>query len=331
MKTSELERLLPFASNRQQDYLLALHQAAGNKAEAARQLGIDRRVLGRGVDRVRKKAAAAGQIIDTPPNRAKVLLLDIETAPMLANVWRLWDKLYNMDAVLEDWHVMSLAWMWDGEEVDDIKVVSQRDMAGYTPGTEQDAGLLEIAWNLLDEADVVVGHNLDRFDLKKLKARMVQNGITTRPSPFKQVDTLKIAKREFAFTSNRLDYLANALLGTQKIPTGGMKLWQDCKAGDEDAWTAMEIYNAYDVELLQGVYHKLRGWDKSHPNLSIMSGNLDVCGVCQEGTLVETEQMYHTNVSSFRVYRCDACGAVHRGRSNLRATHDVRVTKVISR
>ena len=86
---------------------------------------------------------------------------------------------------------------------------------------------------ILDEADIIIAHNGDRFDLRKIKARFLSNGIMP-PMPYKTIDTLKVARKEFALTSNKQDYITK-LLGVQEKLDTDFQLWVDCMDGYIDA------------------------------------------------------------------------------------------------
>lgn len=171
----------------------------------------------------------------------KMLFIDIETAPILGHVWSLWKQNVGLNQIKEDWYIMSFCAKWAGEN--EIIYEDGRD----TP--EDDYSMLLTLHKLLDQADYVVAHNGDRFDIKKIKARMILNGISP-PSPFKSIDTLKIVKKEFAFTSNKLAYLTDKLCTTKKLDHAkyaGFTLWTECLRGNDDAWEEMREYNIVDV------------------------------------------------------------------------------------
>jgi len=154
--------------------------------------------------------------------------------------------------------------------------------------------------------------------MKKLHARMIIHGMKPY-SPCKQIDTLKIAKRKFAFTCNRLDYLAQKLCGFGKTPTNHA-LWQKCIAGNLEAFDDMLQYNINDIDLLEAVYFVLRPWDHLHPSF-ITATDTDevVCNICGSG-VEKTGYTVKTNVSVFTGWRCknDKCGHQMRDRKSLR-------------
>lgn len=102
---------------------------------------------------------------------------------------------------------------------------------------EDDTILLKDLWNLLHQADYVIAHNGRKFDCGKINARFIQNDMLP-PSPYRIIDTLEIAKRSFNFTSNKLQYLADALKCAPKLKHGkfpGFELWNECIKDNEEA------------------------------------------------------------------------------------------------
>lgn len=63
---------------------------------------------------------------------------------------------------------------------------------------------------LMQSADIIAGHNVDRFDIKKANTRFKKWGL--EPIIQKHTyDTLKIARKVYAFESNTLDYISKEL------------------------------------------------------------------------------------------------------------------------
>lgn len=245
-------------------------------------------------------------------NGPKVLIFDIETAPILANVWDLWKQNVSINQIEKDWHVLSFAAKWL-----DKKRVIYRDQRNNKK-VEDDKELLEEIWELLDEADIVITHNGDGFDIPKLNARFILNGLQP-PSSFKSIDTCRIAKKVFGFTSNKLEYLTGKLckkykkLKHKKFP--GQELWTECLKGNKSAWKEMEKYNKFDVLSLEELYHKLIPWDSSINFNWYTDNNEHVCK-CGSKDLVKRGFAY-TAKSKFRRYRCKKCGAEVRDTVNL--------------
>ena len=126
------------------------------------------------------------------------------------------------------------------------------------------------------------------------------------PAPFKVVDTLKIARKYFAFTSNRLNDLGIYLGLGEKIPTHGLDLWKRCEKGDKKAWEEMVKYNKRDVVLLKDVYLRLLPYMRRHPNLSVLKGDIS-CPRC--GSI----HLHHRGIAvtaarKYRRFQCQNCG-----------------------
>lgn len=249
----------------------------------------------------------------------KILHIDCETAPKLAYVWRMWKENINPFFMENDWFMLTWSASWEDEETVYGHRLTVKEVI-----LQDDKRLLQELWELLDEADVVVAHNGDKFDIPSINTRFIANEIAP-PSPYKSVDTLKVAKKKFKFSSNRLDYLGEFLGCGRKIDTGGMELWVDCMAGKEDALIAMLEYNKQDVKLLKSVYRKLLPYIPSHPNHSLINEGEHKCPRCAS-TNVTKQGFAYTNMSTFQQYKCKDCGGWSRGRTNVRSKEEMKAT-----
>jgi hypothetical protein len=197
---------------------------------------------------------------------AKILFLDLETAPSLGWVWAKWET--NVIDFKSDWYVLSFAWKWAHEKKGVVHTRGLIDFPiSYGLDKENDKPLMQELWHLLDQADIVVAHNGDGFDLPKSNTRFLTHGFQP-PTPYKTVDTLKIARNKFKFDSNKLDDLGRYLGIGRKLPHTGFHLWKGCMTGDPKSWTLMKRYNGHDVQLLERLYYILRAWAPTHPNVN---------------------------------------------------------------
>jgi DNA polymerase elongation subunit (family B) len=236
---------------------------------------------------------------------ARVLFVDIETAPLKGYTWGIWEQ--NVIEVSDDWYMLSFAAKWgDGK----IQCKALPDYPGYKKNRACDKALVTDLWKLMNEADVVVAHNGDAFDIKKANARFIKHGLPP-VSPFKSIDTLKIARKHFKFDSNKLDSLGAYLGVGRKLPHTGKHLWLACMAGDEKAWRLMRRYNKQDVALLWRVYMKIRSWAANHPDLRIYSGS-DGCPTCQSTNVYRNGKSYAMKTIRQR-YHCRDCGKFYPG------------------
>jgi hypothetical protein len=207
---------------------------------------------------------------------------------------------------------MSFAAKWlDSDEVIYMDQRNEKDMSN-------DKKLLKAVWKLLDEADLVIGQNSKSFDIKKLNARFIINGMQP-PSHYRQIDTKILAKKNFAFTSNKLEYMTDKLCTKYKKGKHkkfhGHVLWTECLKGNKKAWKEMEEYNKLDVLSTEELFYKLEPWGREI-NYQLYSDDVEVECMCGNPDFIKNG-FYYTNSSKFQKYRCRSCGAEHRGKENL--------------
>jgi hypothetical protein len=242
----------------------------------------------------------------------KILILDIETAPVQGYVWRLWKQNVYIDQVESDWFMLSWAakWLFDSEIFSDV-LTPEESLS------EDDERISKSMWEFVDHADVIIGHNVDAFDMPKLNTRWLIHGINP-PSPYRTVDTKKEAKKRFLFSSNKLDFIARVLGTPVKMDDGGFNTWKGCIHGEKDSLLLMEEYNREDINVTEEVYLKLRPWIKNHPNLGLYYNDDGIrCRVCGSENLTwEDGKCYATPLNKYSVVRCDECGAIGRARES---------------
>ena len=229
--------------------------------------------------------------------KAKILFIDVETSPNLSYIWGNYEQ--NALSVEKQWNIISFSAKWMGG-----KQVT-KCLADYRSKDSQDGHLIADIWKLLDDADIVVAHNGNSFDLRKINARFVFHQLPP-PSPYKTVDTLLVARKYFFFTSNHLTDLGEFMGLGKKVETGGFKLWYDCMAGDKTAWKNMKKYNAQDVKLLEKIYYRLRPWMSGHPNLGMYYDEI-VCPKCGSDN-IQMRGFAITSSKKYHRFQCQECG-----------------------
>jgi uncharacterized protein YprB with RNaseH-like and TPR domain len=239
----------------------------------------------------------------------KIFLFDIETAPINGYVWSIWKQNVGLNQIVHDWRMLT----WAGKWLDEDEVLY--DSCHYYPDHTDDTPILETLHQYLDDADIVVAHNGNKFDMKKVNARFLQAGMDP-PSPYRKIDTLLEVKKNFAFTSNRLDAIGKALGLGGKAETGGFELWTGCMNGDKESYEKMVEYNIRDITLLEDVYLALRPWMHNHPNVAVYNDEeAPECPKCGSQHL-HWRGYATTNASRFRRFQCLDCGGWGRERVN---------------
>lgn len=235
---------------------------------------------------------------------ARVLIIDIETTRLLFGGWGMFNQNFSIDQIEEDWELLSYSAKW----MDDDEVM-------YSDITEKsEKEILEELHSLFNEADFMIAHNGRRFDLKKIRARMIINGLTPH-SPVRVIDTLEIAKKEFGFTSNKLQYLTQTLCKSKvksahgKFP--GYLLWKEFLKGNQEAIDEMRDYNIIDVESLEELYLIIAPWSNSLPNFDIYNTQ------CVDMSVWEPDGYHCSNLGKYERFRHKVTGQYRRGRKNL--------------
>ena len=245
------------------------------------------------------------------PSGAKILVFDIENAPTTAYVWnrRMWNTTINAGQLKEDWYMICWAAKW----LNDSKIINAC-VTSEESRERDDTRIVNKLWYLFDQADIIIAHNGLGFDIPMVNTRFLFHRLN-RPSPYKVIDTLKVAQKGFSVTFNSLNYLSKFLGLGQKDDTD-FQLWIDCMAGNKKELKRMQQYNNQDVGLLEDVYYELRGWIRSHPNLNKYQGTKDCCSNCGSSN-IEKNGHYTTATNIFDSFKCRDCGAFSRQASKV--------------
>lgn len=240
---------------------------------------------------------------------AKVLILDIETAPIRAYVWGIWQQNVGTHQIQSDWFCLTWAAKWLFED----KVYSGK-LKPKEVAEQDDKRIIQGIWALVNEADIVIAHNGAKFDMPKLNSRFIINELNP-PLPYQIIDTLVHIRRQFGFTSNKLDYV-NKLLNLERKKDTNFELWENCMKGNANALSEMEEYNIQDVRILEETYLAIRPWIKPHPNMGlfILDETANRCPNCGSDKLTEQGKCYNTTANVYELMRCDNCGASSRKR-----------------
>lgn len=270
--------------------------------KVAEQIGVSKSTVS---DYLRKQLT-----VEVKPKKSgpRVLIYDIETAPLLGYCWSLWDNNIGLNQIHSDWHVLSWAAKFLGE--DDVYYQDQRNAVHV----EDDKEILQGIWKLLDECDFVITQNGKKFDQKKLNARFVIHGMKP-PSAYRHIDVLQIAKSQFGFTSNKLQYMTDTLCTKYKksghAKFSGFELWSECLKGNLEAFSEMEDYNILDILSLEELYLIISPWDAKLPNFDVYD---------EEPSKNEEwvkEGFVYSNLGKYDRYRNTVTGQQRRGSVNL--------------
>ena len=238
----------------------------------------------------------------------KILFIDLETSPITAHTWGLWQQNISIKQIVESTQVICFGARW----MDQKKVIFK---SVHHDGKQE---MLKELHALMDEADAIVGWNSKGFDHKHIRREFLEAGMTP-PSPAKDIDLMLEVKRNFRFPSNKLDYVAQRLGVGAKVEHTGFDLWLGCMAGDEKSWKMMKKYQIQDVNLLLELYDKLLPWIK-HPNVPAHKGiEGDACINCGSHN-IKRRGYEVLNTGKYQKFQCNECGKWMRGKSAVMTT-----------
>ena len=237
---------------------------------------------------------------------ARILFLDIERFKGRAEIefWDLNDmkgRRIHPDSVVEWPRTICAAWKWYG-----VKRIHFASEWGDTPD-----GFFRACWDAYDEADIVVGHNIDGFDTKHLNQAWWERG-WGEPSPYRSVDTLKVARRKFGAESKTLDALLKRLGLAGKTDRYDVELARRALAGHGPSQLRLKRYNVGDITATEALYEALKGWNPSHPHMGLYTGQERCCYQCGGTNLVQMVKDTKTPRTAYATWRCTDCQATSR-------------------
>lgn len=229
--------------------------------------------------------------------KAKILFFDIEVSRDIVGGY---GNKYDFKVVKTYKHqeLMCFAYRWKGEKK--IHYVSRNHVGGYKE-------MLQHLWNVLDDADIVVAHNGNKFDIKMANRFFVKNGLGP-VAPYKSVDTLQVARSTFKFQSNSLNDLCEYLGLGQKRNITYADLEDDfLNNPTPKIERLMEQYNKQDIVLLELLYETFLPFIKNHPNLGDITQTDHICPKCASPNIVPYGSSPRRN-GRVKAYRCEDCG-----------------------
>lgn len=243
----------------------------------------------------------------------KILIFDIETAPMQAFVWRRYKENISLDQTISESFMLcwSAKWLYSEEVMGDC--LTSEEALG-----ENDFRIVNSLYNLINEADIIVAYNGKSFDIPYMNQRFLVYGFPPYV-PVQVIDPYETAKSVFRFSSNKMDNIATQLGLQNKIKTD-FDLWKGCMKGDRKSLEDMLKYNKQDVVVLEEIYCQILPWIKNHPNISNYFEDKNVCVKCGSEDIQELSRYFYTPSGKYKLYRCKNCGAIFRGKVNQNKT-----------
>lgn len=233
--------------------------------------------------------------------KARVLIIDIESKPMQAYIWDAKTVYVSSDKIIDHGGMLCFAAKWLGDS----------EVEFYSDWQDGHDAMVQAAYRLLMEADIVITYNGDRYDIKRLNNEFLRAGMAP-PSPYRSIDLFKTNRARFDLPYKKLDYLAQTIGVGQKVSHTGFQLWVDVMNGDTEAQALMREYNIGDVVLTEKTYIKLLPWLASVPHMGMFTVEQGLCPYCASDSVHGTGETY-TYVQRYQLFKCDNCEGWSRG------------------
>lgn len=246
-------------------------------------------------------------------SQPRILFYDIETRPMVAEIWGLRDQNVGLNQVREFGGTLCFSAKWLGKP----------EVMFYSDWTHGHKEMLSAMHRLWSEADAICGYNNDRFDNKKMRGEFFRHGMEP-PPPVASIDLYKTVSSQFSFDSHKLDHVSRLLGIGCKVKHQGHELWTRVLHGDPQAEKTMERYCKQDARLTERLYKKLRPYIANHPHLG--GGNSDACPACGSLNVSKNGNRY-TRCFVVQRLQCKDCFHWYKGKATRRATRDILVDR----
>lgn len=263
--------------------------------------------------------------------KPKILIYDIEVSP---EVTLGYPTRRNNESIklrtLVDQQIFSVSYKWLGDKKTKFKSIwdyksfrapkDERDILRNL----NDKYLVKDIRDLLDEADIVIGHYSNNFDNPKVMARIAYHRMDA-PSFFEEIDTKRLVS-QLGQPSNKLDE-AGRYYDLGRKDGDHASLWFDCLMGDKVAQRAMMKYNNQDVELTENLFNFVLPYLKRGPSLAkyfvTHSSDFKTKCACEScgSTEYSSKGVSASRMSFKKSYKCTNCGSRFNGRNTFK-THE---------
>jgi DNA polymerase elongation subunit (family B) len=240
-----------------------------------------------------------------------VLLLDMELSYGLAYVFPSKKPQYVSASQFKyRQFAVCAAYKWE-HEVSTYCIKITDDMARFSENHRDSYIIAKKLHEVMTEADVIVAHNGDAFDIKWANTLFADYDLGPIPEK-KSIDTLKVARKYFNFEGNSLsDLLRRFGLGSKAAKPD----WQKLTDGCEKEIAKAAKYCKIDVIKLEKIYKKLRPFIRKMPHHRPSGGFIVQCHACLSKNIKSNGKSFDGKGLYQRV-RCGECG--HEMREKVR-------------
>lgn len=237
----------------------------------------------------------------------RTLMIDIERLPgqFTADFWSLNDykgRRIHADNVVEWPSTVCFAAKWYGDKRGTFHAIWHEGGAD---------AMYQAAFDLYDQADMVLTYNGIAFDGKHLASGWTERGMG-RPSTWKDIDLLRVARQSQGWESKTLDSVCKRLGIPAKNDRYSVEVARAAVAGNKAAQRKLKRYNENDTDILAAVYERLLPWVKGQPHVAPSLGlERPTCPRCGS-TDVKRVGTYTPGVYNYPEFKCNTCAGPFR-------------------
>lgn len=232
-----------------------------------------------------------------------IMIYDLETSRVLADVWWTGKQYVSHDALHEEPRIISVSWKWLGRPEVHHLVWDDGD----------DKSLVQEFLNHYNEAIMVVGQNNDNFDNRFLNTRAAKHGFAVDTTK-RSYDIMRQTKYYFRLPSYSMKYICKFLNLPEELikgDSGGVDTWRRAQYNSDPTERAKALnelikYNDQDIVATEAMYIRLRKYLGHVMHFGTYHGNPKwSCPNCG-GTNVEWVQTYTTAAGTLKhVFKCN--------------------------
>ena len=210
----------------------------------------------------------------------KVLVYDIETSRVKADVWSSGKQYINHNQLRSETTIISIAWKFVGD--DEVYALTWDE-------NKCDKKMVAEFLKHYNNATMVVGQNNNSFDNKLINTRAAKHGLFVDRF-VKSFDIYRMAKKYFRLPSYSMAYMAQYFGLTLKQSHEGLHMWDMIEYGNQEQHDEylekMVTYNKGDIVTTEELFMKLKPYFSTVSNEAValgepkwacpMSGSTDV-------------------------------------------------------
>lgn len=223
----------------------------------------------------------------------KVLLLDLELTYAIYYAFpSKKPQFLSAKQIKQHQSCICAAWKW----LDQVSVQS------ISTATGNDFAIAKKLHSVMTEADIIVAHNADAFDIRHANTLFINHGLGPIPDT-KSIDTLKVARKYFSFAGNDLDSLSKRFGGKGKSDKPD---WVKLTERDKKEIAKATKYCEDDVRELERVFIAIRPYIRKIPHLKIVGAPKE-CPCCLSKRVVSRGTGFD-GVRLYKRMKCQECG-----------------------